>query len=368
MSAVWPIALMRKLSKVVGRVVGHQRVVRLSLLALNVALLGAIGLFALRSTQAGNVLNHSLNSSVNSDTATEPLDQLSSADVAENIAVAAGLQSEVTAVSNQADSVAAQLTVAPADTTVVAKPQIVATAFKSRKDIKTYVVQSGDTVSSIAAKFNITSDSVIWSNGLNGNSVAAGVKLTIPPINGIVYTVKNGDTLDSLTQKYRTNTEQLVAINDIELTGLKPGDQILLPNAQQPAPVVTFFSSAAVYGPSNGYDFGFCTWYVADHRAKNGSPLPSNLGNANTWDSRAAALGMGVSRTPSVGAAVVTSYRGAGHVAYVEAVNDDGSVWVTEMNSYGQTSMTDTRPRGGWDVVDWKLISADAAGSYNYIR
>src|SRR2546429_4403542 len=51
--------------------------------------------------------------------------------------------------------------------------------------------------------------------------------------------------------------------------------------------------------------------------------------------------GLSVGRTPAVGAAVVTSHRGAGHVAYVEKVNDDGSVWISEMNSYGQASMTD---------------------------
>lgn len=360
-----PLGVWFKVRKKLSLFTANKRVVRFSLLSLNLAILGAIGLFAFQSQNHQPLANGAVISG-SDDNASEPLDQLSSADIAVSAAVATGLP-ETTAVNNQADSVAAELTVAPADTTVVAKPQTVATAFKSSKDIKSYVVQSGDTVSSIAAKFNITSDSVMWSNGLAGNFVATGVKLVIPPLNGIVYTVKSGDTLDSLAQRYRVDKERLVAINDVELTGLKVGQQILLPNGQQPAPVLAL-RSIAIYGPYNGYDYGFCTWYVADRRAKAGNPVPGNLGNASTWDSMGAALGLRVSKNPSVGAAVVTSHRGAGHVAYVEAINADGSIWVSEMNSYGQVSMTDSRPRGGWGVVDWKLISAATALSYNYVQ
>jgi len=55
-------------------------------------------------------------------------------------------------------------------------------------------------------------------------------------------------------------------------------------------------------------------------------------------------------------------------VAVVEVVNADGSIWISEMNSRGQVSMTDSRPAGGWGKVDWKLIGADQARSINYIH
>jgi len=212
--------------------------VRVWLVSLNVAILLTIGFFALRATQAERTINQSVPATgVQSQNASEPLDKLSSADIAVAAARATGLP-ESLAVKNQADSVAAELTVAPADTTVVAKPQSVATAFKSRKDIKAYTVVAGDTVATIAAKFNVTSDSVIWSNGLSGNTVKVGAVLAIPPVNGIVYKVIGGDTVDNLAQKYRANRDQIVAYNDIELSGLQVGEQILIPNGQQPAPVV----------------------------------------------------------------------------------------------------------------------------------
>jgi surface antigen len=366
-SSVARPTIVRRFLKRVRTTVAKKRTLRALLVVSNLVLLVVIGGLVWHGAQSEQVLTGAnAIGRANDKNNAEPLDQISSADIAVNAARALGL-AETTAVNNQADSVAASLAVSPADTTVIAKPQAVATTSFSRKDIKNYVVVPGDTVASIAAKFGVTSDSIIWSNNLNGNSVNAGVKLVIPPSNGIVYIVKKDDTVDSLAAKYRANKDQIIAVNDIELTGLRQGEQILIPNGQQPAAIV-FTRAAAVYGPYNGYDYGFCTWYVADRRAKVGSPLPSNLGNASTWDDRAAGMGILVTKTPAVGTAVVTSQRGAGHVAYVEAVNADGSIWVSEMNSYGQVSMNDTTPRGGWGVVDWKLISASAAASYNYVH
>lgn len=334
------------------------------------AILGAIIVFVAQSTPSvtSSHSNVADNDAVNG--LSDPLDQLSSADIAVNLAQMAALP-ETVAVTNQADSVGAELAVPTAQTTVIAKPQAVQTDLKSNKDIISYIVQAGDTVASIAAKFNVTSDSIKWSNSLATDTVSAGTKLNIPPVNGITYTVAAGDTPDTLAAKYRANRDQIVAYNDAELSGLTSGELIIIPNGQQPAPVVKRTSYALTYsfgGGYNGYDRGFCTWYVANRRAEIGRPIPSGLGNASTWDDRAPSAGFLVNKTPSYGAAVVTSQRGAGHVAFVEKVNDDGSVWISEMNSHGQVSMTDTRTAGGFGRVDWKLIPAGTAASYNYIH
>lgn len=346
----------------------NRKVVRVALVGLNVVILASIGFFTLRATQSEHIVNQSVPAATSSQSqnVSEPLDKLSSADIAVTAARVTGL-AESLAVKNQADSVTAELTVAPADTTVVAKPQSVATAFKSRKDIKAYTVVAGDTVAAIAAKFNVTSDSIIWSNGLSGNTVNAGVILAIPPVNGIVYKVLAADTVDSLAQKYRANRDQIVAYNDIELTGLQVGEQILIPNGQQPAPVVVSFSGIAAFGGYNGYDFGFCTYYAAKRRADLGNPVPSNLGNANTWAGRAAAFGIPTGAVPRAGAVAMKHSGAPGHVGIVEAVNDDGSFWISEMNSSGQRSMTDPTPWGGWGRVDWKIIPASQVATYTYI-
>ncbi len=310
-------------------------------------------------------------------TAAGPLDQLSSADIAVHVARMTSLP-EAVAVTNQADSEATQLAITATETKVVAKPQVVATSLKSAKDIKTYVSVEGDTLSGLATKFGVTSDSIRWSNGLSSEKIAAGKQLFIPPVSGVVYTVRSGDTPESLAQKYSSSKEQILADNDAEVAGLKVGQQILLRGGIQPvarvasaaAAVTTssygFFGGSATYG-YNGYDYGWCTWYVANKRLANGSPMPTNLGNASTWAVRAAAYGLSTGRRPQVGAAAVTATRGAGHVAYVERINEDGSIWISEMNSRGQVSIDNPAPAGGWGRVDFKLVSADVASSYSYV-
>lgn len=292
--------------------------------------------------------------------AVNPLDELSSANIAETVARLGSLP-ETTAVTNQADSETTELAMAaPATNSVVEKPQVVATNFASNKDIKTYTAVAGDTITSIAAKFGITSDSIRWSNNISGDGVSAGQQLLIPPVSGIVYTVQAGDTPASLAAKYSADPNKIIAYNDAEISGLTVGERIIIPDATKAATVAKTAASllgtsgwggAASYG-SNGYDFGYCTWWVAKLRAQAGNPLPSNLGNASTWAIRAAEFGIPVGTTPRVGAAVVTKTSGEGHVAYVTAVNPDGTITVSEMN------------RNGWDRVDTNTMPGSG---YNYI-
>jgi surface antigen len=271
-----------------------------------------------------------------------PLDQLSSASIALTVAQLDNLP-EATAINNTAETQAAELAMASTSDSVVSKPQVVLTALKSRADIQYYITQSGDTVSSIAAKFGVTSNSIAWSNNLTSNSVAPNQNLVIPPVNGIVYTVKAGDTPASLAQKFSANEAQIIAYNDAEISGLKVGEQIIIPNGTEPSsysyvgsyasssPAGTSFpwGSGPIYG-SNGYDYGYCTWYVASQIA-----VPSNWGNASSWSYYAELSGWTVSSAPKVGAIAQTPYAagGEGHVAIVQAVSADGTlVKYSDMN------------------------------------
>lgn len=77
----------------------------------------------------------------------------------------------------------------------------------------------------------------------------------------------------------------------------------------------------------NTYDRGNCTWYAKSKRPD----LPNSLGNADTWVSRAKALGYQTGIEPIVGA---IGQQGR-HVVVVESVNDDGTVTISEMNYQG---------------------------------
>ncbi len=317
-------------------------------LVLVLAVILFISNFASTKTQGGKLVVAAAPSLTNSDSAAvNPLDQLSSAEIALTVSRLTNLP-ETTAVANQADSEMALLSEAPANNSVIAKTQVVATNYASNKDIKVYVVQPGDTITSIAQKFNLSPDSIRWSNNIFGDYVDVGTKLYIPPINGIVYTVKSGDTPASLAQKFSADQSLIIAYNDAEISGIYPGERILIPNGTEPASVsaaniVYGWGSAPTYG-YNGYDFGECTYWVALERAKAGRPLPSDLGNAATWGIRAQQFGLPVGTTPAVGAAVVMSTYGYGHVAYVIGVNPGGTITISEMNYEA------------WDVVDTRVV------------
>jgi surface antigen len=312
-----------------------RRAVRYGLLAANVIVLAIISVIVLHNPKTtGQSAAPAVLSSSETEDVANPVDQLSSADIALTVARLNALP-ETTAITNQAQSQAAEVTSASTNDNVVAKPQVVATALKSRADIQQYVTQPGDTVASVAAKFGISSDSIRWSNNFAGDGVPIGVAIIIPPVNGIVYTVKAGDTADSLAAKYHASRDQILAYNDGEISGLHVGEQIIIPNASQSGAAATAASAVAgsastsfpwgggapIYGGYNGYDYGYCTWYVA-----NMLPVPNNWGNANTWDNLARVSGWTVSGTPRAGA-VAQSNRGYfGHVALVQEVSADGTM------------------------------------------
>lgn len=309
-----------RLQKSLKRKSTRKRVIRYALVAANVAILVAVASFVATSSSSES----SLVASALPTAAANPVDGLTSYDIAANVARMTNLP-ESTAIDNQAQSAKVALAVNASDANVIAKPQIVATALKSRKDIQTYTAVAGDSVPTIAQKFGVTSDSIRWSNNLSSDVVSLGAKLVIPPVNGIVYTVKAGDTVQSLAAKYKANADQIIAYNDAEISGIKTGEQILIPNGQVQA--IASYASYASYGGSftptygsNGYDPGWCTYYVAAM-----IPMPSNWGNASTWAYFAALSGWTVSSTPPR-AGVIAQTTSGNHVAIVDAISPDGTM------------------------------------------
>jgi surface antigen len=346
----------------------RKRAVRYILLTANLVVLTVVAGFVVQGRHTSSQAPIQSSNATSGQTNVNPLDQLSSADIAVHIARVTRLE-EAPAVANKADTVNAQMTVSSNDQQVIAKPQVISAGLKSRKDIQNYVVKAGDTVASIATQFSITSDTIRWSNGLTGDTVTAGKTLIISPVNGIVYKVNAGDTADSLAQKYRSNKDLLIAINDAEISGLPVGQYIIIPDGSPPAVANTRVTTASVvssggfawggYSPlygANGYDYGYCTWWAAVRRAQAGRPIPSNLGNASTWKVLAQRAGFGVGNAPAVGAVIWTPPRDYyGHVGFVESVNPDGSAEISEMNVVG------------WGRVDHKTLSAEQAAAYSYI-
>jgi surface antigen len=87
-------------------------------------------------------------------------------------------------------------------------------------------------------------------------------------------------------------------------------------------------SSPAPLAPGNGYAAGTCTWYAYNRRAQLGRPVPNMLGNGGSWHLNAPAHGLGANNVPEVGAV----FEQSGHVGVVEAVGENDTIIISEMN------------------------------------
>lgn len=355
--APWSAKVQRKIKLLkLQRKAASRHRVRVAVVASNLVVLAIIAVVVAQNPHAATQAVPATDSSSTAPVA-NPLDQVSSADIALTVARMNSLP-ETTAINNQAQSQAADIAIASTENSVTAKPEVIATALKSRADIHAYVFQPGDTISELATRFGITSDSIRWSNNVSGDTVPVGTKLMIPPVNGIIYTVKTGDTADSLAAKFNSSKEQILAYNDAEINGLQVGEQIIIPNASQTATTAAGIIAGSGAGTSfpwgsgplygyNGYDYGYCTWYVATQ-----INVPANWGNASTWAYYARLSGWNVSSTPTVGA-IAQRGGGEGHVAIVTGVNPDGTVTIRDMNGFA-----------GWGRVGTGTVSA---GTFQYI-
>jgi murein DD-endopeptidase MepM/ murein hydrolase activator NlpD len=166
---------------------------------------------------------------------------------------------------------------------------------KVRDKIIEYTVQSGDTVSSIAAKFGISEDTIRWQNNLQSkDSIKVGQVLQILPVTGISHKVQKGDTVYSIAKKYDSGAQAIVDfpyntfVND-ETFELAIGQEIIVPDGVKPSEILwspvarvrqitpdagTVVASGAFVWPASGTISQRFTWYhpgidIANHSAPN---------------------------------------------------------------------------------------------------
>lgn len=117
---------------------------------------------------------------------------------------------------------------------------------------KTYTVQAGDTLYSIARKHGVTVDAVLWANNLtDANVVRQGQQLVIPPSTGKLHTVKDGDTLEALAKSYGVSKTGIAAVNGLdEDASLKAGQRLLIPVTVRPSSEDPAFTPAPLVAAS----------------------------------------------------------------------------------------------------------------------
>ena len=213
------------------------------------------------------------------------------------------------------------------------------TSFEIRKEIIEYTVQTGDSLWSIAKKFGIYIDTIVWANDIKSALIQPGDTLLILPVDGIMHLVKEGDTVSKLAEKYKTTAEKIIDFNNLK--GEKDiivGEVLIIPggvmsySAKIEPATLARLSTDDFWGQSHHFPYGQCTWWVAQKRAMPG------WGNAGDWLLNAKAAGyktcQGRYCIPRIGAVICLEGHRLGHVGYVEEAAGD-KVKFSEMNYIG---------------------------------
>ena len=99
----------------------------------------------------------------------------------------------------------------------------------------TYTVKAGDTLYGISNQFGVSVTELAELNGISGSNLQVGEVLKIPstsgtnPNNMFMYTVKSGDSLYSIAKRYNTTVQKIIDLNYLKSTNLSVGQVLRIP-------------------------------------------------------------------------------------------------------------------------------------------
>jgi len=154
----------------------------------------------------------------------------------------------------------------------------------NNKEIIEYTVEPGDNLSSLAEKFGISLNTLLWANDLSKNSlIKPGQKLIILPVSGVLHHVKKDETLSGIATIYKGGVAEIIAFNEISGEDIFVGDILIIPGGIMPKKSVSRIVSQPAQIPLASSYFIFPTqgkisqglhWYNAiDIAADCGTPI-----------------------------------------------------------------------------------------------
>lgn len=116
-------------------------------------------------------------------------------------------------------------------------------------DIFVYTVQGGDTLSTIASRFRLKKETIMWENDLyNIHTLRTGARLKILPTDGITHRVAKGDTLEKLAKKYKVDKTVILKQNQLQEDALIADATLIIPGAAKEIP--RYIASRGYRGPA----------------------------------------------------------------------------------------------------------------------
>ncbi len=129
-----------------------------------------------------------------------------------------------------------------------------------KKGITEYTVEKGDNTWSIAAKFGISLNTLLWANDLQKSSlIKEGQTLVIPPVSGVIHHVKDGDTVGGIAGAYKAEAADIVAFNQLsDAADIYIGDILIVPGGEITAKAPVAVASAQPASVPLGQSYFIC--------------------------------------------------------------------------------------------------------------
>lgn len=121
----------------------------------------------------------------------------------------------------------------------------------------TYVVQSGDSLYSIAKKFGTTADKIKQLNNLNNNILSVGQEIVIPSValsEVTIYKVQSGDNLYDLAKKFGTSVSELKDLNNLKSDSLSINQELKVPAVNIGETTYTVKSGDSLYSVAKKFN------------------------------------------------------------------------------------------------------------------
>jgi LysM repeat protein len=126
---------------------------------------------------------------------------------------------------------------------------------QTRDEIVNYKVQPGDTISSIANKFAISINTILWENNLSSRAIIhPGDTLQILPVSGVSHKVSAGENISYIASKYDVSINDILEANNISnVNTLKIGQNLIIPGARKQS-ATKVASTSNINSGSSGID------------------------------------------------------------------------------------------------------------------
>ncbi len=212
---------------------------------------------------------------------------------------------------------------------------------RPRYKVITHTVMRGDSVFAISSEYKITPESLLWANydvlQDDPHGLRPGMKLNVPPTDGVYYQWKEGDTIDAVAAELESSPESILTWpgNNLDLTDpqISVGQFVMVPGGKRE----------------------FKQWIVPT--TARGSSGTSSVGGTSCGGG---AVGSGAFVYPTDNTYVSGNDYYSGHLGIDLAAGEGAAV-------YAADSGVVTMASGGWNYGYGNVIQIDHGNGYSTV-